>query len=90
MLMRPKSGTRNQKIESCEPSNRSFLVKSIAASVVFPPHAQNQMAVGLAWALLEIVKEIAKNVSANMRMGKDDLKHRSSDSANVMKMPVTC
>lgn len=88
-LMRPKRGIRNQKIESCEPRRRSFFVKSIADSVAFTPQPKNPVDAGFAGAVLDIVKEIAKKVSASIRMGIEDLRQRSNDSANVMKMPAT-
>lgn len=64
-------------------------MKSITVSVALPPQPKIPIEAGLAGALLEIVKEIARNVNANNRIGNEDLRVRSSDSANVMKIPVS-
>ena len=88
-LIRPKRGTRNQNIGSWEPRRRSFFVKSITVSVVLPPQPKNPVEAGLAGALLEIVNEIARNVNANSKIGNEDFRVRSKDSAKVMKIPVS-
>ena len=64
-------------------------MKSITVSVALPPQPKNPTEAGLAGALLEIVNEIARNVNAKSRIGNEDLRVRSSDSANVMKTPVS-
>ena len=64
-------------------------MKSITTSVALPPQPKNPVEAGLAGALLEIVNEIARNVNANSRIGNEDLKVRSSASANVIKIPVS-
>ena len=64
-------------------------MKSITVSVALPPQPKNPTEAGLAGALLEIVNEIARNVNAKRRIGNEDLRVRSSDSANVMKTPVS-
>lgn len=64
-------------------------MKSITISVALPPQPKNPVEAGLAGALLEIVNEIARNVNANSRIGNEDLKVRSSASANVTKIPVS-
>ena len=63
-------------------------MKSITNSVALPPQPKNPTEAGLGGALLEIVNEIARKVKANSRIGNEDLRVRSSDSANVMKIPV--
>ena len=88
-LIRPKRGTRNQNIGSWEPRRRSFFVKSITVSVALPPQPKNPVEAGLADALLEIVNEIARNVNANSKIGNEDLRVMSRDSANVTKIPVS-
>ena len=84
--MRPNSGTRNKKIGSCEPSKRSFLVKSIADSVAFPPQPSQPVDAGLGGAALDIVKP--SKVSARSNTGSEVFRQRSRDSANVIKMPA--
>lgn len=74
---------------SCEPSRRSFLVKSMADSVALLPHPNKPLDAGSGGAALEIVSEIAKTVRASTAIGSEDLKQRSSDSAKVMKTPAT-
>ena len=88
--MRLKSGTRNQKIVSLEPSRRSFLVKSTADSVALPPQPNSPLDVDLVGATLEMVNEAARKVKARMSKGSDDLRHKSKDSAKVMKIPILC
>ena len=86
--MRPNSGTRNQKIGSCEPSNRSFFVKSIAESVAFPPQPSQSVDGDPGGAALDIVNPMARRVNARSRPGNDAFRQRSRDSAKVIKMPV--
>lgn len=86
--MRPKRGTKNQKIGSWEPKRRSFLVKSMADSVALPPKPKRPLDAGLGGAALEMVIDIARKVSANINTGSEDLRQRSRDSVNVMKMPA--
>lgn len=87
-LMRPNSGTRNQKIGSREPNKRSFLVKSMTDSVAFAPQSSQPVDAGLGGAALEIVNPMARKVSASINTGNDVLKQRSNDSANVIKIPA--
>lgn len=86
--MRPNSGTKNQKIGSCEPSNRSFLVKSMAESVAFTPSPSQPVDTGLGGAALDIVNPMARKISARSNTGNDVFRQRSSDSANVIKTPA--
>ena len=65
-------------------------MKSIADSVAFPAQPKNPVCADLVGAVLDIVREMAKKVSASIRMGSEDLRQRSSDSAKVMKIPATC
>lgn len=74
---------------SCEPSRRSFLVKSMADSVALLPHPNKPRDAGSGGAALEIVSEIAKTVRASTTIGSEDLKQRSSDSEKVMKTPAS-
>ena len=64
-------------------------MKSIADSVAFPPPPKTTGDAGLVRALVDYVKDGAKKVNASIRMGSEDLRQRSNDSANVMKMPAT-
>ena len=84
--MRPNSGTRNKKIGSCEPSKRSFLVKSMAYSVAFPPEPSQPEDGVLGDAALDIVSP--SKVSARSNTGNEVFRHMSKDSANVIKMPA--
>ncbi len=86
--MRPNSGTRNQKIGSCEPNRRSFLVKSISVSVAFPPQPSQRVDAALEGVALDIVNAIARKVSARSNTGNDVFRQESKDSVNVMKMPA--
>lgn len=88
MLIRPNSGIKTQKIGSCEPSKRSFLVKSMADSVAFPPQPSQPVDAGLAGAALDIVNPTARKVSARSNTGNDVFRQRSRDSANVIKTPA--
>lgn len=64
-------------------------MKSTADSVAFPPQPKKPRDAGLGEAAFETVNEIARTVKAKIAMGRDDLKQRSKDSANVMKMPTS-
>lgn len=86
--MRPNSGTKNQKNGSCEPSKRSFLVKSMADSVALRPQPSQPVEAGLEGAALDIVNPMARKVSARSNSGNDDFRQRSKDSVNVIKMPA--
>ena len=70
-------------------------MKSMADSVALPPLPKSPYEVELVGAVLEMVIDMARNVSANSSTGNDDFKQRSRDSAKVMKIPasgqlVTC
>ena len=63
-------------------------MKSMAASVAFPPQSNQPVDAGLAGAALDIVKPMASKVSARSNTGNDVFRQRSRDSAKVMKMPA--
>ena len=73
---------------SREPNKRSFLVKSMADSVAFPPQPSQPEDAGLGGATLDIVSATARRVSARSNTGKDVFRQRSRDSAKVIKIPV--
>ena len=88
MLISAKSGTRNQKIGSCEPRRRSFRVKSMADSVPLPPIPKRPFDSRFDGATLDAANVIAKILRAKMNNGNEDLKQRSKDSAKEMKVPA--
>ena len=86
VLTNPNKGRRNQNSGSCEPSKRSFFVKSIADSVAFPPHL-NKFAELAPREELVIASDVARKVRASRRSGNDDLKQRSMDSEKAINIP---
>ncbi len=63
-------------------------MKAVADSVAFPPQPNKPLDAGCGGAVLEIVNETARTVRASIAIGSEDLKQRSNDSENVMKMPA--
>lgn len=72
---------------SCEPSKRSFLVKSMADSVALPPQCNQPADGGLGGAELETASDSARKVRAIISNGNDDFRQRCIDSEKVTKMP---
>lgn len=62
-------------------------MKSMADSVAFPPQPSKPLDAGV---VLGTVNEAARKVKASTSTGNDDLKQRSIDSANVIKIPRSC
>ena len=89
VLIRPSKGTRNQKKGSCEPSNKSFCVKSTPASVAFAPQRKKPVGACLGILELDLAKERAKRDIANRNRGKDERRQWSMPSANEIKIPRT-
>ena len=87
-LIKPNSGTRNQKIGSCEPSKRSFFVKSKGDSVALPPTPRRPFGWLPQEEVLDTARDTAKILSAEINSGNDVLRQRSKDSANVMNVPA--
>ncbi len=63
-------------------------MKSMADSVAFPPQPNKPLDADFEGVALEIVNEMARTVRASTAIGSEDLRQRSNDSENVMKMPA--
>ena len=84
-LIKPNKGTKNQNIGSCDPSNKSFFVKSIADSVALDCGPKRSVACRGA---LDKANEAASMLRPRNRRGRDVREHRFVASMKVMKMPV--
>ena len=87
VLINPNRGSKNQNNGSCEPSKRSFFVKSIADSVAFPLHRNKLDELVSCADEVVIANDVARKVRASRRSGKDDLRQISIDSVKVIKTP---
>lgn len=85
--IRPKSGTRNQKKVSCEPSKRSFLVKSNGVSVALPLRDGNQREPWYDEDELALARETPQKVRARKSTGRDERRHWFVLSAKLIKIP---
>lgn len=89
VLTNPNRGTRNQNTGSCEPSKRSFFVKSIADSVAFPLHGNMLGELAPCREEPDIANDVAKKVRARRSSGNDDLRQRSIDSEKAINTPTS-
>jgi len=71
----PKSGMRNQKKESCDPSKRSLMAKSVCVVVPLVRPAEDQLGALRKTASLPVAKNIERQVSAMKRTGREDRMH---------------
>ncbi len=88
MLTIPSKGMRKEKKGSCDPSNRSFFVKSIADSVAFPRHRKRPVEACSGGAALDLARDRAKKDIASRRRGREERKQRSMLSAKVINTPI--
>lgn len=87
VLTNPNRGSRNQNNGSCEPSKRSFFVKSIADSVAFPPHWNKLAELASREEEFDIASDVARKVRASRSSGNEDLRQRSIASEKAMNTP---
>jgi hypothetical protein len=86
-LTNPKSGIRNQKKGSCEPSRASFVVKSNTDVVLFPCQLRKPTEAARD-SSGEFAMERARKDIARSNTGRDERRQRSKASAKVMKTPA--
>lgn len=86
MLIKPKRGTRNQKNVSCDPSKRSFVVKSTGVSVAFA--RQLDMSSSSATNSVVGANDTFNSERPRNIIGNDVRRHRSNASGKLIKTPA--